>query len=82
MIQLPPPLVIELTLNGSIVIIKIIKKNKGHLACICGRAADSAYHLHFLHLEISFPLLTVAMASHSKGALAYYKQDVRGKQVG
>ena len=29
-----------------------MKKNKGHRACICGRAADSAYHLHFLHWKI------------------------------
>ena len=30
----------------------------------------------------SFPLFTVAMASHSWGAIACYKEDVRGKQVG
>ena len=40
-------LVIELPLKGRIVIIKIMKKNKGNRACLCGRAADSAHHLHF-----------------------------------
>ena len=40
-------LVIELPLRGRIVIIKIMKKNKGNRACFCGRAADSAHHLHF-----------------------------------
>ena len=30
---------------------KIMKKNKGHRAYICGRAEDSEYHLHFLQLE-------------------------------
>ena len=48
MIQLPSPLVIELPLKGGIVIIKIMKKNKGHRACFGGRAAESAHHLHFL----------------------------------
>ena len=51
MIQLPSPLVIELLLKGSTVIIKIMKKNKGHRAYFCGRAAaDSAHHLYFLQL--------------------------------
>ena len=49
-IQHPSPLVIELPLKGRIVIIKIMKKNKGHSACFCCRAADSAHHLHFLQL--------------------------------
>ena len=48
MIQLPSPLVIELPLKGRIGIIKIMKKTKGHRACVCGKAADSAHHLHFL----------------------------------
>ena len=46
MIQLPSPLIIELPLKGRIVIIKIMKKNKG----FCGRAADIAHHLHFLRV--------------------------------
>ena len=50
MIQLPSPLVIELPLKGSIVIIKIMKKNKGRRACFFGSAADSAHHLNFLQL--------------------------------
>ena len=49
-IQLPSPLVIELPLKGSIVIIKIMKKNKGHHACFCSRAVDSVHHLCFLQL--------------------------------
>ena len=36
----------------------------------------------FSRCIFSFPLFTVAMASHSWGAIACYKQDVRGKQVG
>ena len=48
MIQLPSPLVIELPLKGRIFIIRIMKKNKGLRAYFCGRAADSAHHLHFL----------------------------------
>ena len=43
-------LVIELTLKGSIVIIKIMTKNKGHHSRFCERAADSAHHVHFLQL--------------------------------
>ena len=27
-----------------------MNKNKGHRACFCGRAADSAHHLHFLRI--------------------------------
>ena len=50
MIQLPSPLIIDLPLKGRIVIIKIMKKNKGHRACFCGRAADIAHHLHFLRV--------------------------------
>ena len=42
------PLIIELPLKGRIVIIKVMNKNKGHCACFCGSAADSAHHLHFL----------------------------------
>ena len=33
----------------------------------------------FSRCIFSFPLFTVAMASHSGGAIACYKQDVRGK---
>ena len=33
---------IILPLKGRIVITKIMNKNKGHRACFCGRAADSA----------------------------------------
>ena len=44
------PLVIELPLKRSFVIIEIMKKNKGDRACFSGRAADSAHHLHFLQL--------------------------------
>ena len=29
-----------------------MNKNKGHCACFCGSAADSAHHLHFLSVLI------------------------------
>ena len=40
-------LVIELPLKGRIVIIKIMKKNKGNRACFCGRACRSCAPPHF-----------------------------------
>ena len=41
-------LVIELPLKGRIVIIKIMKKNKGNRACFCGRACRSCAPPTFL----------------------------------
>ena len=52
MIQLPSPLVIELPLKGSIiVIITIMKKIRVAVLVFFGTAADSAHHLNFLQLE-------------------------------
>ena len=45
------PLIIELPWKGRIVIIKMMNK-KGHCACFCRSAADSAHHLHFLWVLI------------------------------
>ena len=40
----------KIAIKKRIVIGKIMKKNSGHRACFCGRAADSVHYLHFLRV--------------------------------
>ena len=63
--QLPSPLVIELPLKGSIVIIKIMEKNKGHRACFLRYSCRQCAPPAFLAIGASFKAACTWMVEES-----------------